>query len=57
MRNVTEKTEVDRDKRKFLKKAAYTAPAIITLTAIPSYASSGSGWTREHRHPGRNRNS
>jgi hypothetical protein len=30
-------------KRKFLKKAAYVVPAVLTLTAVPSFASSGSG--------------
>jgi hypothetical protein len=32
-----------KQKRDFLKKAAYVAPAILTLTAIPSFASAGSG--------------
>jgi hypothetical protein len=31
-------------KRDFLKKAVYTAPAILTLAAKPSFASSGSGY-------------
>ena len=35
-------TELNSSKRKFLKTAAYVAPAILTLTAIPSFASSGS---------------
>ena len=30
-------------KRELLKKAAYVAPAILTLKAIPSFASQGSG--------------
>ena len=36
-------TELNSSKRKFLKTAAYVAPAILTLKAIPSFASSGSG--------------
>ena len=33
----------DESKRKFIKAAAYVAPAILTLKAIPSFASTGSG--------------
>lgn len=36
-------TELNSSKRKFLKTAAYAAPVILTLNAIPSFASSGSG--------------
>ena len=35
-------------KRELLKKAAYVAPAILTLKAVPSFASNGSGLTEEH---------
>ncbi len=31
------------ERRKFIKKAAYVAPAVITLSAAPSIAQSGSG--------------
>jgi len=31
------------DRRNFIKKAAYIAPAVITLAAMPSIAQSGSG--------------
>jgi hypothetical protein len=31
-------------RRKFLKKAAYVAPFVVTLQAVPSFASSGSGF-------------
>ena len=31
-------------RRSFLKKAAYIAPAIVSLTSLPSFASSGSGY-------------
>jgi hypothetical protein len=34
--------EHNSSKRKFIKTAAYVAPAILTLKAIPSFASSGS---------------
>jgi len=34
-------------RREFVKKAAYIAPAIITLQAAPSYARSGSEKEKE----------
>ena len=40
---------VDLKKRKFVQRASYVAPVILTLTAIPSFASSGSGWNRPRR--------
>ena len=40
---------VDESKRNFVRKAAYIAPAIITMTAMPSFASAGSG---NPRNPG-----
>lgn len=46
---------VDQNKRDFVKKAAYTTPAIVTMAAIPSFASAGSAWQRENRNPDRNR--
>jgi hypothetical protein len=36
-------------RREVLKKAAYVTPAILTLTAVPSFASSGSGLTEQAR--------
>ena len=36
-------TEEQISKRDLLKKAAYIAPAILTLKALPSFASNGSG--------------
>lgn len=36
-------TEQPISKRELLKKAAYIAPAILTLKAVSSFASSGSG--------------
>lgn len=44
----------DRDRtsrREFLKKAAYIAPAVLTLSAIPSFASAGS-WNQYSRGRG-----
>ncbi len=35
----------DSSKRKFIKTAGYIAPAILTLKAVPSFASSGSNYT------------
>ena len=36
-------TEKQISKRELLKKAAYVAPAILTLKAVPSFAKNGSG--------------
>ena len=36
-------------KRELLKRAAYIAPAILTLKAVSSFASSGSGQTELER--------
>jgi len=35
-------TDHDASKRDLLKKAAYAAPVIITLSAVPSFAAAGS---------------
>jgi hypothetical protein len=35
-------TEFDTSRRDFLRKAAYTAPVILTLTAMPALAKAGS---------------
>jgi len=35
---------VDKNKRDFVKKAAYAAPVIMTMAAAPSFASTGSGF-------------
>jgi hypothetical protein len=37
-----EKSKHKASRREFVKKAAYIAPAIITLQAAPSYARAGS---------------
>jgi hypothetical protein len=39
----------DESRRQFVKKAAYIAPAIVTLRAVPSLASSGSAWNKDAR--------
>lgn len=44
---------MDQSKRELLKKAAYVAPAIVTLSVMPSFASTGSGQT-ELREKGNN---
>jgi hypothetical protein len=38
-------TNEQTSKRELLKKAAYITPAILTLTAVPSFAANGSGVT------------
>jgi hypothetical protein len=38
-------------RREFVKKAAYIAPAIITLQAAPSYARAGSEKHHRTKHP------
>lgn len=40
------RVEVDESKRSFIKQASYVTPAIVTLSAIPSFASAGSGFDR-----------
>ena len=42
-------TDEQASKRELLKKAAYIAPAMLTLQAIPSFASNGSGLTEQER--------
>jgi hypothetical protein len=38
-------TDEQTSKREWLKKAAYITPAILTLTAVSSFAANGSGVT------------
>ncbi len=38
--------EVSKSRRKFLIKAAYTAPLIATISVLPSVASAGSPFVR-----------
>ena len=42
-------TEKQISKRELLKKAAYVAPAVLTLKAAPSLASNGSGLAEQDR--------
>lgn len=42
----------DNSKRRFVKAMAYVGPAILTLKAMPSYASSGSGKNGGGQHGG-----
>ena len=37
-------------RREVLRKGAYAAPAILTLAAVPAFASRGSGRPRRRRH-------
>ena len=37
-----------KSRRDFLKKAAYVAPVVLTMTAVPAFASSGSGYGGGH---------
>ena len=40
---------IDMNKRKFVRKAAYVAPAIVTMAAMPSFASAGSNFSGNDR--------
>ena len=51
MNKNTEKVEIDQNRRDFMKKAAYTAPAVVTMAAIPSFASAGSGYRQDNIRP------
>lgn len=42
-------------RRALLKKAGYVAPAVLTLTATPAMAQSGSSGRRMHRERRRDR--
>ena len=33
-----------KNRRDFLKKVAYVAPVILTMTAVPAFAATGSGY-------------
>ena len=37
------------NRRDFLKKAAYVAPVILTMTAVPAFAATGSGYSGRGR--------
>lgn len=42
--------EQKESRRKFVKTVAYVAPAIVTLSAIPAFASAGSGYKGLHQN-------
>lgn len=48
-----EKSKHKASRREFVKRAAYIAPAIITLRAAPSYAKAGSEKHHPPHHPPR----
>jgi hypothetical protein len=39
----------DPSRRAFVKKAAYVAPVIVSLEAMPVFASSGSDWSKDEK--------
>ncbi len=39
--------EVDKSRRGFLTKVAYTAPLVVTLSVMPSVASAGSSFVSD----------
>ena len=42
--NITNESKKISGRREFLKKGAYVAPLIVTLTAVPAFAGTGSGY-------------
>ena len=42
-------TPAPETRREVLRKAVFIAPAVLTLTAIPSFASAGSGDDKEEK--------
>lgn len=44
-------TPVSQTRRQFVRKAAYVAPAILTLQATPAFAKSGSGKPKKRKEP------
>jgi hypothetical protein len=42
-------SEVKIKRREFVKRAAYAAPVILTLKAMPAFAASGSGSPRSSK--------
>jgi hypothetical protein len=43
-------SEKQQTRREFIKKVAYVAPAILTLPALPSIASAGSGYEYKDKY-------
>jgi hypothetical protein len=44
-----ERNDDGQSRRAFVKKAAYVAPVIVTLDAMPTFASYGSDWSKAER--------
>ena len=42
--NITSESKKISGRREFLKKGAYVAPLVVTLTAVPAFAGTGSGY-------------
>jgi len=51
---IGEEKAVSRGRRDFLRKGAYAAPVILTLTATPAFASCGSGKAARTCHTRKN---
>lgn len=47
-------TDEQTSRRELLKKAAYTAPLILTLAVAPTFGSSGSGIAEKDKEKGNN---
>lgn len=42
-------------RREFIKKLAYIPPAVVSLTVLPAFQASGSGWNgNDHPQPSNN---
>ena len=46
--------KIDQSRRKFVKKIAYVTPVIATLTVLPAFHASGSGWEPDRQQHGNN---
>ncbi len=46
------KSDHQKSRRDFLKKAAYTAPVILTMKAVPAFARNGSPVAYQHGNNG-----
>ena len=42
-----EQKAAETTRREVLQKAAFVAPVVLSLAAVPSFASAGSGWKEE----------
>ena len=46
-----ERKAVENTRREVLQKAAFVAPVVLTLAAVPSFASAGSGGDEKDKKP------